>query len=146
MWVNHHRLFIAIRRLDSTSLFLNGLLLFGISLLPFPTAVMAEYIASPSETTAMIFYNGWFMVIAFFFNLLWRYASDGNRLFDAGTDPHLVHAITRQYTFGPLLYLATVLLTFLSPILAFLVNIGLAVFFAIPSHEVAQFMNFQSTE
>jgi TMEM175 potassium channel family protein len=41
MWVNHHRLFVHIRRIDHMLLVLNGALLLGVTAVPFPTAVLA---------------------------------------------------------------------------------------------------------
>ena len=43
MWVNHHRLFNHIRRSDNTLMFLNLLLLLGVCVVPFPTALLAAH-------------------------------------------------------------------------------------------------------
>jgi len=40
MWLNHHNLFKQIKRVDHTLLLLNGLLLLGVTLVPFPTALI----------------------------------------------------------------------------------------------------------
>ncbi len=139
MWINHHRLFIAIRRSDNTLMLINGLLLFGISLVPFTTAVVAEYLTHPEQQAAVLIYNGWFFIISLFFNGLWMYAAGGGgRLFSQSTDPKLVAFITRQYSFGPVLYLIAVLVAFVSPVLSLLINVGLAVFFALPNRAVTQ--------
>ena len=144
MWINHHRLFLAIRRTDNNLLLLNGLLLFGISLVPFPTALVAQYLQHEQQWVAVMVYNGWFLVIAVFFNLLWRYAAHRNRLFSPHTDPALVAFISRQYAFGPPLYLITVALAFANPALSLLANIGLAVFFALPNRAVSRLIQQQS--
>lgn len=70
MWINHHRLFTVIRRSDNNLMLLNGLLLFGISLVPFPTAVVAQYLDHQERTAAVLVYTGWFLVISIFFNVL----------------------------------------------------------------------------
>src|ERR1041385_9184169 len=44
MWVNHHRLFNHIRRCDNRLLFLNLLLLLGVTVVPFPTALLAAHL------------------------------------------------------------------------------------------------------
>ena len=144
MWINHHRLFLAIRRTDNNLLLLNGLLLFGISLVPFPTALVAQYLQHEQQWVAVMVYNGWFLIIAVFFNLLWRYASYRNRLFSPHTDPALVAFISRQYAFGPPLYLIAVALAFANPALSLLANIGLAVFFALPNRAVSRLIQQQS--
>lgn len=141
MWINHHRLFTAIHHTDNSLLLLNGLLLFGISVVPFTTVVMSEYLDHPEQAAAVLFYNFWFFVIALFFNGLWAYAAGGGgRLFSPQTDKALVAFISRQYSFGPVLYLVAVGLSFVSPALSLLVNVGLAVFFALPNRAVARLM------
>lgn len=44
MWVNHHNMFTFIRRVDTTLLFLNGLLLFFIVLTAFTTLLIANHV------------------------------------------------------------------------------------------------------
>src|ERR1044071_3471000 len=39
MWINHHRVFSLIGRADDRLLFYNGLLLLGVSIVPFPTSL-----------------------------------------------------------------------------------------------------------
>ncbi len=144
MWINHHRLFTAIRRIDNNLLLFNGLLLLGVTLVPFPTALVAEYIRHDERLTAVMVYNGWFLVIAVFFNLLWRYAAHKNRLFNAKTDPALVAFISRQYAAGPVMYLVALLLAFLSPWLSLGLNVAMAVFFALPNRAVQRLMDEES--
>jgi len=144
MWINHHRLFTAIRRSDNNLLLLNGLLLFGISVMPFVTALMAAYLHNYQlETIAMIVYSGWSLMVALLFNLLWRYASYQNRLFSPHTDPSLVVFISRQYAFGPILYLGAVLLALIHPFLSIVANVALAIFFALPNRAVNQLIQEQ---
>ena len=49
MWVNHHRIFTLVGRSDSRLLFFNGLLLMGVTVVPFPTALVAD--TSPRRST-----------------------------------------------------------------------------------------------
>lgn len=144
MWINHHRLFTAIRRSDNNLLLLNGLLLFGISVVPFVTAMMAAYLQYEERVAAVMIYNGWSLVVAIFFNLLWRYASYRNRLFSANTDPALIAFISRQYAFGPPLYLVAMLLAIANPFLSLGTDIALAVFFALPNRAVSQLIQEQT--
>lgn len=146
MWINHHRLFRVIQRSDNNLLLLNGLLLFGISLLPFPTSVMATYLRHAERATAVVIYNGWFLAIAFFFTLLWRYASTNNRLFSEKTDPALVAHISQQFAYGPLLYLGAVGLAIVEPTLGLLASIALAIFFALPNRAFRQLIQNAEAE
>ena len=66
------------------------------------------------------------------FNLLWRYASHNNRLLDQRSDPQAVRGISRQYAFGPLLYLLAFALAFVGALASLAMNLLLALFFAVP--------------
>ncbi|HEU5199862.1 MAG TPA: TMEM175 family protein [Ktedonobacterales bacterium] len=137
MWVNHHALFRLIHRTDQLFLVLNGLLLMVITFVNYPLAVLAESLQAPysrkldtDQHTAALFYNGVFIVIAIIYNVLWRYASHKRRLLSRGADPLIVETITRQYRFGPLFYVASFLLAFVSVWASLGLNLLLAVYFA----------------
>src|SRR3954451_13659328 len=44
MWLNHHRMFDQVQRVDGALLVLNLHLLLWTALIPFPTAVVADYL------------------------------------------------------------------------------------------------------
>jgi uncharacterized membrane protein len=141
MWVNHHRLFTVIQRSDNNLMLLNGLLLFGISVVPFPTKVAADYLQHEQKNVAMILYSAWGLVLALLFNFLWRYASYKNRLFDEHTDYQLVAFISRQYAFGPLFYLVAIILALFSAVASLIFCLMLAVFFALPNSKFQTLMD-----
>lgn len=132
MWTNHHKMFRLIRRSDHVFLMMNGLLLMFVTLVPFPTALLAEHIAQPGGATAAAVYSGTFVFIAVLFNVLWRYAANGGRLLDRGHDRQAEATITKQYRFGPFLYLAAFALAFVSVPASVGLCGCLAVFFALP--------------
>jgi uncharacterized membrane protein len=104
MWLNHHRLFMLIRRVDRVLLVLNGLLLLGVSVVPFPTALLADYLGHDGDRLAAAVYGGLFVFIALGFNVLWRYAASGARrprLLRLPHDSPEVRAIHEQYRYGP---------------------------------------------
>lgn len=130
MWVNHHILFDNIRRISRRFLFINGMLLLFVTFVPFPTALLAEYIRQPQARVAAVVYAGTYFVLAIWFNLLWRHASAGHRLLDPQASPAVVATITRQYSFGPPLYLAALGLAFVSVPASVALCLLLAVYFA----------------
>ncbi len=130
MWVNHHRLFNHIRRSDNGLLFLNLLLLLGITVVPFPTALLAAHYGTPDKTVAAAVFNGTYVVLAIFFNMLWHHAVRAG-LLDSATHES-ADAVSRQYAVGPIAYLVCLGLTWVSVPASLILNIGLAVFFAIP--------------
>jgi uncharacterized membrane protein len=103
MWVNHHRLFNHIRRSDNRLLFLNLLLLLGVTFVPFPTALLAAHLRGADAGTAAAVFNGTYVMIAIFFNILWHHAV-GSSLLDS-TTLESAHSISRQYAVGPTAYL-----------------------------------------
>jgi len=130
MWVNHHRLFTHIKRANSALLFLNLLLLLGVTAVPFPTAVLAQHYGGSGQRAAAILYHATYFVIAIFFNVLWQYSS--RHLLGKDADVSAAAGISAQYAVGPLMYLACIALTWVSVPLSLLLNIALAVFFAFP--------------
>lgn len=133
MWTNHHKLFRLIRRSNHTFLMINGMLLMFVTLVPFPTALLAEHIARPGATVAAAVYSGTFILIAVLFNVLWRYAAHGGRLLVHGHDRGAAVSISRQYRFGPVFYLAAFLLAFISVKASVGLCALLAAFFALPT-------------
>lgn len=135
MWMNHHRIFNLIGKSDQGLLAANGLLLLFVTFIPFPTALLARYLNHPDARVAAVFYNATFFCSAIAFQILWRHASsrDG-KLIDEAADPESVVAITRQYRYGPLLYVVLIIVACVSATASLILNLLLAVFFAIPSN------------
>jgi uncharacterized membrane protein len=132
MWVNHHRLFTLIGRVDHWLLMINLVLLLTICVVPFPTAIVAEYLGRDGARTATLVLGGVFVATAIVFNVLWRYASRDRRLIAPHIPQEIVDAQTQQYRLGPVFYLASFLLALVSPILSVAVNLAMAIFFALP--------------
>ncbi|HEU4564384.1 MAG TPA: TMEM175 family protein [Gemmatimonadaceae bacterium] len=133
MWVNHHAMFHYIRRADRVFLLLNVFFLFCVAFLPFPTAVLADYLPDPEERrAAAVFYGAWLVVVALAFNAVWRYGVRGGRLLGAGVDRRGVDTISRRYRFGPVSYAAATALALVSVPLSLAVHAALAVLFALP--------------
>ncbi|MCX6045230.1 MAG: TMEM175 family protein [Chloroflexi bacterium] len=132
MWINHHRIFSLLSQTDHTLLVLNGLLLLGVTVLPFPTALLSEYIGHAEQRIAGLVFNGVFLVIAIFFNILWRYIVGQPGLLAKDADPQAIAAITRSFAYGPVFYLITFGLAFFSVIASLVMSVALAIFYALP--------------
>lgn len=130
VWINHHRLFTHIRRANNGLLFLNLFLLLGVSVVPFPTAVLAIHLASAGARTAAALYSATGVVIAVSFSLLWRYVVSRSLLDSAAIESAV--ALSRQYSFAPLLYSVCLGLVWISVPLSLAMHAALAVFYAIP--------------
>ncbi|HLX48166.1 MAG TPA: TMEM175 family protein [Streptosporangiaceae bacterium] len=135
MWLNHHRLFTHITRSDSILMLLNLLLLLLIVFVPYPTALVAQYIFVPNHRYAALLFNGTYVLLAVCFNVLWRYATYKGRLLGKNADQHAIQAITKQYRFGPLFYLITFGLAWINVPASLVLNLLMAVFFALPGRK-----------
>jgi uncharacterized membrane protein len=135
LWINHHRMFRLIRRTDHVFLVLNTLFLMVVAFVPFPTAVVAEYIRVPTErTVAAVAYGMTGIALAVMFNALWRYAAArDHHLLVEGLDRSAVRRSTRQYAFGPVAYITLTLVAFFAPLVSLTLFAALVVFYTFPS-------------
>lgn len=83
-------------------------------------------------------YSGTFVVLAICFNMLWRYASHNHRLLDKNADKQTVDAISKQYMFGPLFYVVTLIVAIINVPASIILNFALAIFFALPGRSPAK--------
>ncbi|MFI5273654.1 MAG: TMEM175 family protein [Ktedonobacterales bacterium] len=132
MWVNHHNMFRVVRRSDHGLLLLNGLVLLLVTLVPFPTALLAAYAQPTDRTTAAVVFNGTYLLISFAFTLLWWYLTRHPHLLSADHDPAAGRASNRRDLFGMAGYLTCVVLAFVSVPVSLALNVALAVFWAWP--------------
>ena len=116
IWVNHHAVFATVDSVDRTLLFKNLLLLLTVSFIPFPTAVMAEYVRADSGANlAAAFYAGWFFVMGVAFRQIW---------------PHAARNWASRV--GPALYLSAAVVGFLSAYASLAICAALALYYALP--------------
>jgi uncharacterized membrane protein len=135
MWINHHGLFQLVRRSDHGLLIWNSLLLLVISVVPFPTALLADYLLpfDARSQLALGVYSCWGIVIALSYNGLWWHMSRHNRLINRTADPRAVRAVTQSFFFGPILYLVGLIAAFIYAPASLAVNLFIVIFFALPS-------------
>jgi len=100
---------------DTPFLFANGLLLLLVTVVPFPTSLVAQYLTTPAAALACAVYAGVFVVINVAYNLLWWAASRHRRLLHTGVTPIQVKRHTRNILFGFPVYLLATLLAFWNP-------------------------------
>ncbi|MGD9739638.1 MAG: TMEM175 family protein [Bauldia sp.] len=74
IWVNHHRIFQFVDRVDTGLLWINGLILLLVAGTPIPTALLAEHVPGPEETLPVALYLSTFVLLPALFWLLWVYA------------------------------------------------------------------------
>lgn len=134
MWVHHHIVFRLVQRADVRLLFVNGLLLLFISVVPFPTAVVAEYLGTTAAPTACTLYAGFFVGISICFQLL-RQAAFRPSVLVPDASPATVKRLSRSYWFGPPLYLLATLTAPFYPRASLAICTALWIFWAAMTQE-----------
>jgi uncharacterized membrane protein len=126
MWVNHHRIFTLVQRVDDAFLYWNGLLLLFVTFVPFPTSLLASQLHTDAAKGAAAMYAGTALMIALAFTVLWRHAIRDARLLAPDTEAE-VRELSRQYRFGPVAYLVALALAYFSAY----ASVGLCLFLVV---------------
>src|SRR5262245_23077148 len=135
MWTHHHRLFTLVGRVDRRLLYANGLLLLMITFVPFPTAVLARYLGRSGSSAATAFYSGTFLLIAIAFQVLLSAISRPGTHASEETRQKLLATMRRNYRWGPVSYAAAMAVSFIQPMLAFLLCGFMWVFWSLVAYE-----------
>jgi uncharacterized membrane protein len=131
MWINHHAAFENIARVDRRLSFINLALLMAISFVPFPTAVLGDYVQSSTNgRVASAIYGVNLLFVGFGFLGLWLHLRAHPELrVPASTDERIAGAIRRTIV-GPICYVVAIAVSFVSPITALVIYAGVVVYFS----------------
>lgn len=125
MWVNHHNMFNYIKRVNTTLLFLNGLLLFFVVLTAFTTLLVANHVAlnqTDNGRTAAALYSGNGLLLGSVWSGLRYYCATN------GLGPP---SSTRlRYLAGPVPYVIAFALSFVNGLLSLVAMLIIAAFWA----------------
>ena len=102
-----------------------------VTVVPFPTALLAEYLQRPGASVAATAYGGTFVAAGVAYNLLWRTVIAGRRLLRAGVSEQKIQAMTRSYRLGVPLYLVATAGAFVSVYITVGICVGLWVFWIV---------------
>jgi uncharacterized membrane protein len=130
IWLNHHRLFRLLGRLDAGLFWWNANLLLWTSFIPFPTALMGDY---PGNRLAVSLY-GWVMsLMALGFVLMRRHMDRTTGLIREDVDLQAFRRGTRlAIAMGPVAYAMGAALSWASTVAAFAWYAGIALYFVLP--------------
>lgn len=122
MWINHHFLIGLYQRVDRPLLFINLGLLAVVAFIPFPTAVLAEYLVegNPSQLSAATLLYGLVMILlATMFTLLWLHTrSAADSLRDANASAGIIDKALTFCLVSLGLYAVAIALAFVAPVAA----------------------------
>ncbi len=127
-WVSHHYLMASLKTADRGILWLNGLFLLSIALIPFPTRLVGQYpgFAMPHATLSAVM-----LMTSLSFTAMRAYASFHARLLREHIDSAQIRRAMIQSAAAPALYALAIVFSFFWPPAAIAAQVAvLALFFA----------------
>lgn len=119
IWVNHHRILQQLKIITHSLFWLNANLLLWCSFIPFPTALMGDYV---NNAVALIIFGIVMALMAFSFSLIRINAIKNSFVLEDQIDiNHYKKATRSSLIFGPFLYLFGAVLSLVHPYLGFAV-------------------------
>jgi uncharacterized membrane protein len=122
-WVNHHYLFNILDKSSRPFLYANGFLLFTITFMPFPTALLAQYISTDYAKPAIAFYCFGGVVNSLGWNLLLHTIHKPHNLTHSETDNNILRTVKRSTQIGLVIYTVATVMSFWLPMIALAINL-----------------------
>ena len=132
IWVAHSAVTEYLEEVDATTLRINLLLLFFVSLLPFTTRLLAEYFdVEDAERVAVTIYGLNLLLASVVLSAMWQWGRHAGLVRSASRDEE-VRYLTHRLAPGVGGYLAILLVGIFQPTLAVIGYLLVALFFLIP--------------
>lgn len=131
VWIEHHGMMSAVRYINRRFLERTLVLLFFVSVIPWPTALAAEYAreGGAQARTAALLYTATMMLMGLAMSLGWRYLTTHPELVAEPARPALAAGAQRSLL-GALSYVPAILLAVVSPAASFAIVALIAIYFA----------------
>jgi len=116
-WINHHRMFRLLTGITHRFVILNIFFLMTIAIIPFPNAVLADYLVEPDlRGVAAGVYGLALIGRAVMFNLVWWYVARHPSLLQPDCDRAALRKVLRSYLMGPVAYGVALAISFFAPL------------------------------
>lgn len=122
LWINHHDGIRMLKSISRPFVFANGFLLLLVTFFPFPTALLAEYIVSNANASAIVFYCGYHIVINIAFHLLFWSCEQPVYLYKPEITQKFLKEIKRKLRLGLIVYSCSTLVSVWFPIPGLILN------------------------
>jgi len=133
IWVNHHTLLEHCARVDRRFLYLDLLLLVAVGIVPFPTALVDQYILSEQgATAALVVYGLGGLLIAIAFTGVFLYATHDHRVVGDRAAARRIREEGRLFPIGLGAYVLGIALAFVAPLASLAIYALTALFYALP--------------
>lgn len=131
IWINHHAMCALARRVDRLTLFTNLLLLLTVSVIPYPTRMLAAYLTARSDDahTAAALYSLTMVAMGAAFSLLFLTFTRDARALHTPIPPAARRAALRRFGVGGVAYVLTVALAYTSPVAMLATHAALALYY-----------------
>jgi len=123
-WVNHHSLFADVEKVDARVLWLNLLLLFALSFMPFATGYMGDNHAQPFPTALYAF-------VVLLPALVWNPMHAAIARINPG-ESDVTQTAMRRGMIALALYIAAIPLAYVNPAISLLLIFAVAVMYFLP--------------
>jgi uncharacterized membrane protein len=128
VWLHHHQIMNMSTMANYPMMWINSVLLFFLSLLPFPTALMGEY---PRQPLTVMCWGLTMSMVTFWLAVLYSYCT--RHFLRPSYEPSRVRRNVRLAFFtGPLLYLLAALLSWLRVEIAYVIYVLVPVLYVLP--------------
>jgi uncharacterized membrane protein len=136
-WINHHHVFDYIHKSDTGLFWVNGFVLLSVTIVPFSTAALAEYMATEGKTAMAIFgFNFFIISVAAYTISAYPYKkhliNNNNREY--------VYCIQKMYAYSILYTFLALLVCFVSVMAAGILYFILFAVFAFPKEFASQLL------
>jgi uncharacterized membrane protein len=110
-WIATHRVLRRLRGVDHWFLIIGLVFLMVVSVLPFGTALLAEYIGQDQgrDQVALVLFTLWQLLLAIIANVSFLYATHNNRLLRPGTSAAEMRRFRLVAAMGPVIWLVALL-------------------------------------
>ena len=129
IWINHHTMLTLVERVDRPILFANLMLLMTVSIIPFPTRLLAEYLLEPDAHAAAAVYSATMLAMGAAFYALWATITRRPGSLRRPLDPATRRATLRRFGAGQILYAAAIGLSFVSAVATLALHGALGIYY-----------------
>lgn len=131
MWICHHSIFKFVCKTDTRFMLANGLALFFVAAVSYPTSLLAKYLMTDAASAAAAFYAGYLVVANLSFIILWRTVSRNKKfLKDDAVNSDMVELTRGLYMTIPI-YTGAALLAFVSAWITVTITTVLWIYWAV---------------
>ena len=138
VWLNHHAVINLLGRTDHTLQTLNLILLLPLTVLPWPTALLAEFAGGSwgQQRLVVVIYGVTISLMAFAFNVMWRYILRHRELWKSQVTREMLEQRNRRFNVGPVLYPLATVVGLINAYLFLALMIALGLLYLLPTREL----------